>query len=101
MKFQNPSLNFFLTDGRTHTHTHTHKPKPICSPLFQSWGHNKGSVLALGKDKVKKQKKTTTEIRKKYLNCLCICMVYEVEANTGINTSGESALNYLVAILES
>ena len=22
----------------------------------------------------------------------CICMVYEVEANTGINTSGESAL---------
>ena len=36
MKFQNPSLNFFLngrkdkrTDGRTH------KPKPICSPLFQ------------------------------------------------------------------
>ena len=41
MKFQNPSLNFFLngrkdaqTDGRTD------KPKPICSPLFQSWGHN-------------------------------------------------------------
>ena len=36
MKFQNPSLNFFLNgrkDGRTH------KPKPICSPLFQSWGH--------------------------------------------------------------
>ena len=24
--------------------------------------------------------------------CICICMVYEVEANTGINTSGESAL---------
>ena len=35
MKFQNPSLNFFFkTDGRTD------KPKPICSPLFQSWGHN-------------------------------------------------------------
>ena len=38
MKFQNPSLNFFErteggTDGRTD------KPKPICSPLFQSWGH--------------------------------------------------------------
>ena len=40
MKFQNPSLNFFLngrkderTDGRTH------KPIPIYSPLFQSWGH--------------------------------------------------------------
>ena len=39
MKFQNPSLNFFLNgrkDGRTH------KPKPICSPLFQSWGHKNG-----------------------------------------------------------
>ena len=44
MKFQNPSL-IFLTDGRTHGRTHTRadgrmdKPKPICSPLFQSWGH--------------------------------------------------------------
>ena len=40
MKFQNPSLNFFLNgrkDGRTNEGTH--KPKPICSPLFQSWGH--------------------------------------------------------------
>ena len=26
------------------------------------------------------------------LEVICICMVYEVEANTGINTSGESAL---------
>ena len=37
MKFQNPSLNSVLkgrTDGRTD------KPKAICSPLFQSWGHN-------------------------------------------------------------
>ena len=36
MKFQNPNLIFFFerTDGRTD------KPKPICSPLFQSWGHN-------------------------------------------------------------
>ena len=41
MKFQNPSLNFFF-NGRTNERTHgrTHKPKPICSPLFQSWGHN-------------------------------------------------------------
>ena len=37
MKFQNPSLKFFL-NGRTDTRTH--KPKPICSPLFQNWGHN-------------------------------------------------------------
>ena len=36
MKFQNPSLNFFLNGG---TDTCTDKPKPICSPLFQSWGH--------------------------------------------------------------
>ena len=41
MKFQIPSLNFLLngrTDGRKDERTH--KPKPICSPLFQSWGHN-------------------------------------------------------------
>ena len=47
MKFQNPSLNFFeRTDGRKDTCTHgrTDKPKPICSPLFQSWGHNKQRV---------------------------------------------------------
>ena len=37
MKFQNPSLNFFL-NGRTDKRTD--KPKAICSPLFQSWGHN-------------------------------------------------------------
>ena len=36
MKFQNPSLNFFL-NGRKDERTH--KPKAICSPLFQSWGH--------------------------------------------------------------
>ena len=36
MKFQNPSLNSVLT-GRTDGRTD--KPKPICSPLFQSWGH--------------------------------------------------------------
>ena len=40
MKFQNPSLNFFL-NGRKDERTH--KPKPICSPLFQSWGHNEGA----------------------------------------------------------
>ena len=39
MKFQNPSFNFFLTDGQTNGRTD--KPKAICSPLFQSWGHNK------------------------------------------------------------
>ena len=53
MKFQNPSLNFFL-NGRTNAHTHRegesnmlptfsswghNKAKAICSPLFQSWGH--------------------------------------------------------------
>ena len=39
MKFQNPSLNFFeRTDERTDAHTD--KPKAICSPFFQSWGHN-------------------------------------------------------------
>ena len=37
MKFQNPSLNSVL-NGRKDERTH--KPKPICSPLFQSWGHN-------------------------------------------------------------
>ena len=37
MKFQNPSLNAFL-NGRKDERTH--KPKSICSPLFQSWGHN-------------------------------------------------------------
>ena len=36
MKFQNPSLNFFLNRRKD---ARTHKPKPICSPLFQSWGH--------------------------------------------------------------
>ena len=51
MKFQNPSLNFFL-NGRTHarthgrTHTRTDKPKPICSPLFQSWGHNETKLTS-------------------------------------------------------
>ena len=42
MKFQNPSLNFFLNGRKDErTHARTHKPKPICSPLFQSWVHNK------------------------------------------------------------
>ena len=36
MKFQNPSLNFFLNGLKDER---THKAKPICSPLFQSWGH--------------------------------------------------------------
>ena len=36
MKFQNPSLNFFLNGQKD---ARTHKPKPICSPLFQSWVH--------------------------------------------------------------
>ena len=42
MKFQNPSLNFFM-NGWTQARTHGRKdkPKPICSPLFQSWGHKK------------------------------------------------------------
>ena len=45
MKFQNPSFKFFL-NGRTNKRTNartdkrTDKPKAICSPLFQSWGHN-------------------------------------------------------------
>ena len=41
MKFQNPSFKFFL-NGRTNKRTdkRTDKPKAICSPLFQSWGHN-------------------------------------------------------------
>ena len=44
MKFQNPSLNIFeRTDERTHTHTD--KPNAICSPLFQSWGHNKSERI--------------------------------------------------------
>ena len=40
MKFQNPSFKIFFerTDGRTNKRTD--KPKAICSPLFQSWGHN-------------------------------------------------------------
>ena len=42
MKFQNPSLNSVLT-GRTDGRTH--KPKPICSPLFQSWGHKNVKYL--------------------------------------------------------
>ena len=37
MKFQNPSFKVFL-NGRTDKRTD--KPKAICSPLFQSWGHN-------------------------------------------------------------
>ena len=37
MKFQNPSFKFFL-NGQTDKQTY--KPKAICSPLFQSWGHN-------------------------------------------------------------
>ena len=40
MKFQNPSLIFFLTDRRTHTCTDalTDKPKPICSHFFKVGG---------------------------------------------------------------
>ena len=38
MKFQNPSFKIFL-NGQMHARTD--KPKPICSPLFQSWGHKK------------------------------------------------------------
>ena len=46
MKFQNPSLNSVL-NGRTDKQTNgrTHKPKPICSPLFQSWGHKNCMML--------------------------------------------------------
>ena len=36
MKFQNPSLIFFLTDRRTHTRTD--KPKPICSHFLKVGG---------------------------------------------------------------
>ena len=45
MKFQNPSLNSVL-NGRKDERTNgrTDKPKPICSPLFQSWGHNQNGV---------------------------------------------------------
>ena len=46
MKFQNPSFKMFLKDGRTHRDGRTDKPKAICSPLFQSWGHN-NSLLKL------------------------------------------------------
>ena len=34
MKFQNPSLNFFLTEGRTHTHTHTQTSRKQYAPHF-------------------------------------------------------------------
>ena len=51
MKFQHPSFEFFL-NGRTNAQMHgqTDKPKVICSPLFQSWGHNDSDdySLALG-----------------------------------------------------
>ena len=47
MKFKNPSLNFF---GRTDARTH--KPKAICSPLFQSWGHNDVKSLSFAVDLV-------------------------------------------------
>ena len=39
MKFQDDISNM---NTHTHTYIHTDKPKPICPPLFQSWGHNKG-----------------------------------------------------------
>ena len=42
MKFQNPCFKIFL-NGRTEALTD--KPKAICSPLFQSWGHNYSSEL--------------------------------------------------------
>ena len=42
MEFQNPSFKFFL-NGRTNKRTD--KPKAICSPLFQSWGHNKFHII--------------------------------------------------------
>ena len=38
MKFQD---DISMPHTYTHTHTHMDKPKPICSPLFQSFGHNK------------------------------------------------------------
>ena len=47
MKFQNPSLNSVLT-GRTDERMH--KPKPICSPLFQSWGHKNVRIFCNAKD---------------------------------------------------
>ena len=43
MKFQNPSLNFFL-NGWTDAHTHTRtdgQAETNMLPLFQSWGHKK------------------------------------------------------------
>ena len=33
-------------------HAHTHKPKAICSPLFQSWGHNDVKLLSFAVDLV-------------------------------------------------
>ena len=32
----------YLDAPYIHTYIHTDKPKPICSPLFQSWGHKNG-----------------------------------------------------------
>ena len=61
MKFQNPSFKFFL-NGRTNgrTNKQTDKPKAICSPLFQSWGHNK-----------KMSCKLSHIMRKPFFFCIC------------------------------
>ena len=41
MKFQDDISNM---NTHTHTHTHTHgQAETNMSPLFQSWGHNKGN----------------------------------------------------------
>ena len=41
MKFQNPSFKISLNRL---PHRQTDEPKAICSPLFQSWGHNKAAI---------------------------------------------------------
>ena len=81
MKFQNPSLKFFLK-GRTDTRTH--KPKPICSPLFQNWGHN--DVL-----------KDSFYFRNGYYKCKDNCeLLYWLYQN--ISTNDNSAFGYMVRL---
>ena len=44
MKFQNQSLIFFEQTDKL-TNEQADKPKAICSPLFQSLGHNKSNSI--------------------------------------------------------
>ena len=45
MKFQNPSFKNFFEPTDKHTNGQTDKPKAICSPFFQSWGHNEAAQI--------------------------------------------------------